>query len=566
MPVIRSRIKQFISDELMKELLKIYNNQKFVDNNSRVAAIREVLDKYEVDYVDLGPGTNRVAVLIDGYVFKIAMDKWGIRDNDNEFAMTQELQPFVINVYETNGLISVSEYVTLLSREDFIERKADIIKILGILAESYLLGDVGYHPKNFTNWGFRDDGSLVILDFAYIYNILGDEMLCPKDRSMLQYDDIFHDLICPQCRKKYSFMDVRRKVTTDKEMEEIQRAKDNSYRMTTDSEVFPDVVEDEMIEDTKENKEELVMENEKYITEEEEISSYEEVLNRLTSKTQYIPPEPKNPVEIIGHAAPVVESIDEEDVDEEEVSYEKMLERLNQGGSVSLDVKQEDEEEEIIEDLDDHEDDIEDDSSSNPLEHFIAVHELVSPKGNHIKEEEEVVTEVVTQHASVKVLPIVEEIKDETTQLVTINETTTVSTEILVEPVAQVEVTTNTEEDQNTVEEVEVLHEVEDVDTDDEEETDEDPYATAVEGHDAFVDVEITTQEEVVSRSKIQVSGPKEEETPQVAQTPNTTDLMAKARARLQVTLPNQQHDEVDEDAEREKYERLAREHGYTED
>ena len=173
----------------------------------------ELLNKHNVDYVELGPGTNRLAVLIDNYVFKIALDKWGMRDNLNEFTVSQELQPYVVKTYETNELISVCEYVTLISREEFEEQKDVIRSILSILAESYLLGDVGTVSKNFCNWGYRDNGELVILDFAYIYRVQGDELLCSKDQSILEYDENFHNLRCPTCGKKYTFMDVRRKIT-----------------------------------------------------------------------------------------------------------------------------------------------------------------------------------------------------------------------------------------------------------------------------------------------------------------------------------------------------------------
>lgn len=234
-----SRIHKFFTNEVLEELWKVCrDDMRFQNNNEKVRKMRQIMDEYRVPYEILGPGTNRLAVLIDGYVFKLAMDTWGIRDNSNEYAMSRELQPFVIKVYESNDLITVSEYVTLLSREEFTQKKESILDILAILSESYLLGDVGYHPKNFANWGYRNDGQLVILDFAYIYNIVGEELLCSEDRAFLSYDQNFHDLKCPKCGRKYSFIDIRRKIDMEIEVRNEEYVKGESYVMTTDEEFF----------------------------------------------------------------------------------------------------------------------------------------------------------------------------------------------------------------------------------------------------------------------------------------------------------------------------------------
>lgn len=283
MGLIRSRIHQFINKDLMKELKDICTDVLESNNNVKVAKIREALDKHEVPYNELGPGTNRMAVLIDGYVFKIAMDKWGVRDNDNEFAMTEVLQPFVINVYETNGLISVSEYVTLISREEFAEKKNDILKILHTLSQGFLLGDVGYHPKNFTNWGYRTNGDLVILDFAYIYNIIGDELMCPKDGNLLNYDENFHNLRCPYCKKKYTFMDVRRKVTREREDTEIKLAKDAAYAVVSEVTLFEDTEEDPEIVQVRREEPEMSKE----FSNEEKDELFEDILEMFDSPDKY---------------------------------------------------------------------------------------------------------------------------------------------------------------------------------------------------------------------------------------------------------------------------------------
>jgi len=229
---LRSRIMEHFEAPSMKDIFKVCDNSVVSDNNEKVNMILNLLQQYKKDFIELGSGTNRLSILMDNYVFKIALDKWGMRDNANEFAMSHELQPYVIKTYETNDLIAVCEYVTLISREEFIERKPEIQKILAILAEGYLLGDVGTVPKNFCNWGYRDNGELVILDFAYIYRVRGDEVLCSSDGTILEYDENFYNLRCPKCNRKYSFMDVRRKIPMADEEKEVFMAKELSYKLT----------------------------------------------------------------------------------------------------------------------------------------------------------------------------------------------------------------------------------------------------------------------------------------------------------------------------------------------
>lgn len=245
MGIIRSRIKENLSKEVMEELFDICKKKSISDNNKKVSLIEQVLLAHEVDYHMLGPGTNRVAVLIDNYVFKIAMDDWGLQDNRNEFTNSYELQPFVIKTYEVDkiGLISVCEYVTLISRDEFMQNQYPILKNLSILSDSYLLGDVGYTPKNFTNWGIRDNGDLVILDFAYIYQISTDIIKCSKDNMILEYNHNFTSMTCPRCHAKYSFMDIRRRIPREFEYQQNELELRESYMLKDES--FIEVEDDD---------------------------------------------------------------------------------------------------------------------------------------------------------------------------------------------------------------------------------------------------------------------------------------------------------------------------------
>lgn len=310
---IRSRILEYLPQKALQEMYDVCVAPES-DNNIKVDLMIAILTKHNIDFVELGPGTNRLAVLIDNYVFKIALDKWGLQDNANEFVVSQELQPYVVKTYETNDLISVCEYITVISKEEFIASRDAIRSVLSIIAEGYLLGDVGTVPKNFANWGYRDNGDLVILDYAYIYPVHGEEMLCSKDQTLLEYDENFHTLKCPTCHKKYSFMDVRRRITMEQEEQEIFRAKQLAYKVTKPVEEFTEGYTDDGIKQAESvsakhtsslynkeekdqtfdnNKEEKSMRNDKFnIDSESREEAYLDVMNRLK---QYHNPEIINP-------------------------------------------------------------------------------------------------------------------------------------------------------------------------------------------------------------------------------------------------------------------------------
>ena len=74
-------------------------------------------------------------------------------DNLNEFNLSEELQPYVTKTYETNGLVTVAEYVNLIKEEEFLDSIPNIRNILNYLSENWMFSDVGTIVKNHTNWG-----------------------------------------------------------------------------------------------------------------------------------------------------------------------------------------------------------------------------------------------------------------------------------------------------------------------------------------------------------------------------------------------------------------------------
>lgn len=223
----RSRILEYFNQDILVGLNKLKKNKTIYNNNDKIKVALDLLDEYDVPYEKIGTGTNRLAILIDGYIFKIAMDDEGYRDNRNEFVVSNILYPLVLKCYETNGLISIYEYVTLCSMEDFVSRSSEILEILEDLSKQYLFGDIGYIKKNYQNWGYRDDKSLVILDYAYMYKISGHMLTCSKCGKMIRYTRDYSTLECPHCRSKYTFWDVRKGIDMQRIDNYIQDALEN---------------------------------------------------------------------------------------------------------------------------------------------------------------------------------------------------------------------------------------------------------------------------------------------------------------------------------------------------
>lgn len=256
-----SLIKKYFSDELMNKLIKIFqaknqikilkteydkfrfpvpakndpNNEKYLivkilSNNTKISLVKNYINMYWRDkIINFGTGTNRVAVMTDNYVFKIALDLAGCVDNLHEFKMSSELYPDVTKTYETNKLICVSEYVQVINNtEEFISRKHEILSLLKRLSEkTSLMLDVGYIKKNMSNLGVRaSDDKVVILDFGYIYTELdGLELTCSNESCNkknglldLVYNSTYSALVCPKCGTEYGVSELQSLITEEARM------------------------------------------------------------------------------------------------------------------------------------------------------------------------------------------------------------------------------------------------------------------------------------------------------------------------------------------------------------
>ena len=121
-------------------------------------------------------------------------------------------------------LILVEEYVTLMDEQEFRLNENGIKMILEDLSKKYIFEDIGYSFKNYENYGYRSNGDIVILDLGYIYNIRGNESVlsCPKCKGELKYNTNYTAFVCQnhQCKTKYDFMDIRRRMSL--ELEEFE--------------------------------------------------------------------------------------------------------------------------------------------------------------------------------------------------------------------------------------------------------------------------------------------------------------------------------------------------------
>ena len=219
----RSLLLDVFTPDQMIEIHKITKTFS-ISNNQKMDIIKEKLNEWGIKNAPLGPGTNRYGFMTDGYVVKVAFDKDGKIDNKREFIYSMALQPYVIKCYETteDGLFAIFEYVESFTIDDFWQEQERMRAILKNVARSYLIGDVGVSSKNYENWAHRDNGECVMLDYAYIYSVAFKHFTCTcRPDAVLYYDKDFVNLLCPVCGKKYSFADVRRKISRKEQDEEI---------------------------------------------------------------------------------------------------------------------------------------------------------------------------------------------------------------------------------------------------------------------------------------------------------------------------------------------------------
>lgn len=171
------------------------------DNNDKAEMVKMFVPS---GFQELGTGTNRIAFLYNNLVYKIALDRRGMVDNCTEFRRSAELPMYLAKTYESNLLINIAEYVTVIDQHEFSLNGDTIRAVLQDMAEEYLFDDVGYAQKNYCNWGSRlnPDGTadIVILDYGYLYPLMGENTAklfsCPRCGGRLKWNSNYTEFQC----------------------------------------------------------------------------------------------------------------------------------------------------------------------------------------------------------------------------------------------------------------------------------------------------------------------------------------------------------------------------------
>lgn len=246
---VGSIINQIFSKDLIKKLFYHACRPDIPDNNEKAELIQELIGD---EFVELGTGTNRMAFVYNpdddresmvgsNLVISIALDKQGMIDNWTEFKRSVESPESIVKGYETNLLILVEQYLTVMDIEEFRLNREPILEVLSQLSKVYIFGDIGYYGKNFANWGYDTQGNIKIVDAGYMYPIKGNEqaLICPRCRARIRYNQNYTEFVCSNkdCRNVYDFTDIRDRMNLD-----IEKMEDKVIAAINDIEL-PDLDE-----------------------------------------------------------------------------------------------------------------------------------------------------------------------------------------------------------------------------------------------------------------------------------------------------------------------------------
>ena len=274
---IESLIKKNFSEEFMRKVYDIYSNDyiSIVEKTIRFDKIFTEEFGGRKDYRRIGEGTNRFVCLLDNHIIKVAYNYLAFIDNMNELAQAKYKSKYLAQAYETNGIILVSEYVTVMDKEEFLDSQFYIKRILDILAEDqslvdderkfYILGDMGMSEKNYGNWGKRMNGDIVVLDYGYLYQLANDEWKevarCPICGSSLEYTTDYSELKCTKtdCNNKVKYTTLRNTFGYGEIIKNINKNLENDRYIKFDENGTINVDVLEKVEIEEEKKEEFKM-------------------------------------------------------------------------------------------------------------------------------------------------------------------------------------------------------------------------------------------------------------------------------------------------------------------
>lgn len=222
-PLPENLIKDIIPKSIMKALYYTCLRVDIPDNNIKAEIIKGILGD---SFIEIGTGTNRIALLHNGVIVKVALDRRGLVDNFCEFKRSSELELILAKTYETNYLINICQYAEVLDQDEFILNEPVILNILKNLSENYLFDDVGFTLKNSYNWGKResgegeDDYELCIIDYGYLYPYYGQKeklLRCPLCQHKMAWNNKYTMLLCTNvgCNHQSTPSQLRQRMDLD---------------------------------------------------------------------------------------------------------------------------------------------------------------------------------------------------------------------------------------------------------------------------------------------------------------------------------------------------------------
>lgn len=238
MRTFRSRLNSLPLD--LKVKLGEVSFQKGMRPTSRRDKITELFTEYNIEFKNIGTGTNRHIVKYDGYVIKIALDKEGVADNKQEWVMSDKLAPNVAMAYEisSGGHLLVAEYApAFTSYYEMCLYRESIKNILSDWSKQFLIGDVGIVDKNFANWGLNAAGRPVCIDYAYLFPVSMNIFTCICGSRAMTLDDSFSKYRCVKCKREYSDAELRMMITQKERLHMFENV--SGLKMTLPEEEHP---------------------------------------------------------------------------------------------------------------------------------------------------------------------------------------------------------------------------------------------------------------------------------------------------------------------------------------
>lgn len=235
--LFRSRLNS-LPHELKVKLGEVsYQKQMFATQRKELAI--KLLRDYDIEFTELGTGTNRFIVKYGGFALKIALDQEGVADNKQEWVMSSLLKPYVATAHEISkgGHLLVATYApafTSFSEMRFHENT--IRKILKDWSARYLLGDVGLTHINYANWGVFN-GKPVCIDYAYIFPANMDifECVCGNKDMKFTGND-FTTYQCTRCLTTYTDRELRARIPNSERLRLFSDVSANGLEMTKEFE------------------------------------------------------------------------------------------------------------------------------------------------------------------------------------------------------------------------------------------------------------------------------------------------------------------------------------------